>query len=109
MEITDQELDQLAREFVEKWTSYQNSHVQGEWPFERGSFCKGLIEKGLVCRHTRPQRGEYAIHHLYTGVAFFTGTGELAFTEAGLPFAKKICELYLQKHFDAMQIIKVVY
>lgn len=105
--MTEQELELLAIEFITHWGSYQRNEWRQE-RFERQPFCRGLIEKGLVCQYTHPRPGEYTIHYQYTGTALFTGSGELAFTEAGLPFAKKICDLYRKQGSD-MKVIKVEY
>lgn len=106
-----QELEQLATEFIRQFSSFQCADEDGVRvvSFERRSFCKQLIEQGLVCSHTNPRPGEYTIHHRYSGTALFTGSGELAFTEQGLPLAKKICDIYRQKHGSDMEVIKVVY
>ena len=105
--MTDQELEALACEFLDLWTSFKNS------PDERVSFqrlpkVKKFIEMGFIASHVNPREGEYAIRHDYTGIAFFTGTGEIAFTEQGLAFAKKCAELYARRECSYMQLDKVI-
>ena len=105
--MIEQELEQLAEEFICQFSSFQRQNERLRGPsFQRRSFCRQLIEQGLVCSHTNLRPGDYTIHHRCSGTALFTGNGELAFTEKGLPLAKKICDLYRRQKFD-MKVIKV--
>ena len=106
--MTEQQLEDLAVEFIRQWEYYQKFHQVGEnLPFEKWIWCRE--HRNFISDHTNPRQGEYAIQHKYTGVAFFTGSGELVFTEAGLSLAKKICDLYRKRGSLDMQIIKVEY
>lgn len=108
--MTDQELEQLATEFIHQFASFQREDERRRGPsFERRPFCQQLIDQGLVCQHAHLRPGDYTIHHRYTGTALFTGRRELAFTEKGLPLAEKICDIYRQKHNSDMKVIKDVY
>ena len=105
--MTDQELTTLAVEFLDLWESFQNSPDE-RTSFERLPKVKKFIDLGLIASHVDPREGEYALQHEYTGVAFFTGSGELAFIEQGLPFAKKCAEISCKKNNTGMNVMKVV-
>lgn len=107
--MTDQALEGLALEFIKTWDSFEYARHGGYTPsFEKSEMGRKLIDMGFVANHINPRVGEYAIQHVYTGVAFFTGNGELVFTEEGLPFAKKICDFYRRRCSD-MHVVKVEY
>ena len=105
--MTGQELETLAVEFLNFWKSFQNEHEE-RLPFHRRPQVKKLMDLGFIASHVNPREGEYALEHEYTGTAFFTGHGELVFTEAGLPFAKKCAEAYCEQGHGRMKIIKVI-
>ena len=106
--MIDQELETLAVEFLDIWKSFQNSRYDNEEvPFQSLGQVKKFIDLGFIASHVNPRVGEYALHHEYVGVAFFTGSGELAFTEQGLPFAKKCAEIFCQRKDGRMQVIKI--
>ncbi|MDP3769326.1 MAG: hypothetical protein Q8R40_00080 [bacterium] len=107
--MTEQELERLAIEFLQQWAYYQRLHNFASLPFEKSSGCKKIIDMGLLADHLNPHVGEYAIRYTYTGIAFFTGSGELTFTEQGLPFVKKVCGLCCKHGSHLMQVIKVEY
>lgn len=110
MHYTDEQLEKLAAEFLENWESFQQDHGRmSQMNFEAWLVCRNLKARGFIADHIDPHVGEYAIQHKYTGVAFFTGSGELAFTQMGLPFVKKICDLYRERGSCDMQVMKVEY
>ncbi len=106
--MAGQGLEQQAAAFIQNWKSYQGDRNRGKLSFERTPFCKEFIERGFISSRINPHAGEYAIHHAHTGCAFFTGSGELAFTEQGVALAKKICDLYRNEGLR-MQVIKIEY
>lgn len=107
--MTDGALEELALEFIKDWDSFEYARHGGYTStFEKRKMCRKLIDMGFVADHTNPDVGEYAMQHIYSGVAFFTGNGELVFTEEGLPFVKKICDLYRERARH-MHVIKVEY
>jgi len=107
--MTEQNLEILAMDFLGQWQAYQAARGAGiEIPFEKWQWSQKFITLGFIASHVNPHPAEYAIHHKYAGCAFFTGNGELVFTEEGLPFAKKVCDLYRKQGYD-MQVIKVEY
>ena len=105
--MTDQELEVLAVEFLDLWRSFKNS-PDTKVNFERLAKVKKFIDLGFIASHVNPRAGEYALQHEHTGVAFFTGSGELAFTEQGLSFVNKCAELYARRECCYIQVIKVV-
>jgi len=104
--MTDQELEQMAIEFIGDWESFQRELRWNPVPFETRKMCRKLIAMELIADHVNPHRGEYAIQYAHAGVAFFTGSGELVFTKKGLWLAKKIADM-TQKRAGDMQVIKV--
>ena len=107
VKMTDQELETLAVEFLDFWKSFQNEY-EGRSPFHHRPQVKKLIDLGFIASHVNPREGEYALEHEYTGTAFFTGHGELVFTEVGLSFAKRCAEILCQREGGGMKVIKVV-
>lgn len=106
---SDRDMEELAVEFLSKWTSFQQKRTAGcQLSFEATEGCKKFIDMGFVADHVNPHVGEYVIQHAYVGVAFFTGSGELVFLKKGLPFAKKICDTYRKRASD-MHIMKLEY
>lgn len=104
-----QELQALAIEFLQQW-EYHTRLVGSEIaPFEKTGTVRKLVSLGFIARHINPRQGEYAIQYTHVGVAFFTGTGELAFTEQGLLFAKKICDIMRRRGDRDIRIVKTVY
>ncbi|MDP3769746.1 MAG: hypothetical protein U1A25_03120 [Candidatus Sungbacteria bacterium] len=107
--MRDQELEQRAVEFLKSWESFQRQRSTGRLSsFEKEETCRSLIEEGFIADHVNPRTGEYVVQHRYVGVVFFTGSGELVFTEKGLLFARKICNIYRGRASD-MHIMKVEY
>ena len=105
--MTDQELEKLAVGFLDLWKEFKNS-PEVRISFQRLPKVKKFIDLGFIASHVNPRIGEYALQHEYTGVAFFTGSGELVFSEQGLPFAEKCAEIYCQKENASINVMKVV-
>ncbi len=105
--MTNQELESLAVEFLDIWRSFNNS-PDVKTSFQRLPRVQKFIDLGFIASRVNPREGEYALQHEYTGVAFFTGSGELVFTEQGLSFAKKCAEMYCQKDRARMNVIKII-
>ena len=105
--MTDQELEKLAVGFLDLWKEFKNS-PEVRISFQRLPKVKKFIDMGLIASHVNPREGEYAIQHTHSGVAFFTGSGELVFTKNGLPFARKICDIY-RKQDSHMYVVQIEY
>ena len=107
--MTDQALEALAIEFLDLWESFQDSpYYNEEVPFQNLAQLKKFIDLGFIASHGNPREGEYALRYEYVGVIFFTtDTGELVFTEQGLPFAKKCADIFCEQKDGRMQVIKI--
>lgn len=109
--MSEQNLEKLVQEFLHAWISWVlGSERRTRGSFERTPIVRSLIADEWVANHLNPLVGEYAIHHKYTGIIFFTGTGEIAFpdTENGMLFANEVAQQYAKRRSGDIQVIKIM-
>ncbi len=105
---TELPLEELGFMFLTAWKLWSSRHGGGAGPsFEQTEVCKKFIARGLIATHLNPRAGDYEVQHKYTGVIFFTGKGELAFSSA--IFAGAVAEAYVSNGSGGdIQVKKVV-
>ena len=108
LSIEEVDLDALTSRFVKEWGAWVNTHEERHPSFDQTVFCQELIERGIISPHPSPMPGEYVVQATYAGLLFFTGRGDIPFTEAGLPLARKIAAHHAYQGGGRIRILKVI-